>query len=823
MPQERIEKGKRVRACSICGRTFKRTEHCIRHERAHFHERPFSCRFCDKSYGRKDLLVRHERTLHTEQWTNAQTAASASSQSRPARRRQSRSSWAPATPVVPPPIQHYKPESQQGMRINNETVIQYESFLPSPRVSSSSEISDPEPVSGVSEGFDFDLPLDPNLLHSMNMVSGPAGEHMPHHLLPAYSMDPHHLPYEPHMQPQDLDQFNCDHGFPLDPSLTMDIPKADSMPTLSFDAVPINLNFFSLFPKSSLDNHTSFTNQVGAPDSLVAQPPSDIFVLNPPPPEPRRRGRPSRNAKTRNESQSRKAITEETRTLLQADLQQRLARNADDIEIPTLQSLQRFMNQFFKSFNNHLPIFHVPSFDISATPSPLLLAMCSIGALFHLERDSAYRLRALANEALQNIDTAPNRSLWEVQCKLLLVVGAAFGGDCSAVAWALENVGFFHREFSCRRSMLLATQDTPPGSWADWVERESSKRLLFGMFIVSSLLTISYNVSPAISTTDDLKIEMPEDEYVWAAADEERWKEAMATTAKTGMDVNQALTQLLFGKDFSPDSDVHWPAFAVTILMHAVNVHMWHVTQSTQSFMNFSVDTKAEEQMKALCTNQTEESLARCHKILEQRNLLEGGNPWGGAERPLLFNGMALLRSCYVRAFTRSGTFNRSILFSDNEEEIFRSAKYYVQTQQVRTPFLTKAVAQVFDGLLTSIREGPEFVKKTASFTYSIEHAIAVWDCALFYTKWVHTVEMERAFAPPDHEERKNLDNLVEILREVDNGVKDHSSLAASVARLWASFLDDTWTWEVTWRMGKVLRKLADVYEHEKNVLDTRV
>jgi hypothetical protein len=34
MPQERFEKGKRLRACSICGRTFKRTEHCIRHERA---------------------------------------------------------------------------------------------------------------------------------------------------------------------------------------------------------------------------------------------------------------------------------------------------------------------------------------------------------------------------------------------------------------------------------------------------------------------------------------------------------------------------------------------------------------------------------------------------------------------------------------------------------------------------------------------------------------------------------------------------------------------------------------------------------------------
>src|ERR1700722_20112156 len=80
----KMEKQPRLRVCSTCHKTFKRTEHCVRHERARTwmvssfigstsfysrpisdnfllmqtceldnRERPFSCRFCERSYGRK--------------------------------------------------------------------------------------------------------------------------------------------------------------------------------------------------------------------------------------------------------------------------------------------------------------------------------------------------------------------------------------------------------------------------------------------------------------------------------------------------------------------------------------------------------------------------------------------------------------------------------------------------------------------------------------------------------------------------------------------------------------------------------------------------
>jgi hypothetical protein len=97
-------------------------------------------------------------------------------------------------------------------------------------------------------------------------------------------------------------------------------------------------------------------------------------------------------------------------------------------------------------------------------------------------------------------------------------------------------------------------------------------------------------------------------------------------------------------------------------------------------------------------------------------------------------------------------------------------------------------------------------------------------------------MEMQQHYAPPDESEKANLDNLIELLHEIDNDGSGHHSLAAKVARVWASLLDDTWTWEgtshsksrksvilaymgaVTWRMGGVLRKLADVYEKDRKM-----
>jgi hypothetical protein len=620
------------------------------------------------------------------------------------------------------------------MRINDETVIQYESFLPSPRVSSSSEISDPELVTGTSDGMEVEFPMDPNLLNGVYMTVSGNSENTPYQYIPAYPTNQHHAVYDSHMQPYILEQFNQYQGFPIDPNLTAGAPQLNSAPMTSDNTFPDteNVNILALFPCQNLDQQalTRYLDESFSNKSTLGllKDVSDASSSDPASSEPRRRGRPARNIKVPNSAQSRMAFTEDDRTAFLTDLKEQYNLEVEDSQMSDSQDIQSFMKQFFESFNTRLPLFHLPSFSISVTPPPLLLAMCSVGALFGAEKEVASTLSGLAKQALQNAGSSYNRPLWEVQCRLLLIVQAAFGGDIDAVSWALENVGFIQREFSLRKATLLATSDLESKGWSGWISRETSRRILFGMFIISSLLTLTYNISPCISTTEELKIEMPADERVWMAIDEDEWKRAMAARESPNMDVYTALTKILFGKDFELDSESQWSAYAVTVLMHALNVHMWHITQSTQSFMSFSADAKEEEQMKALCTSQTEAALSRCYMILAHRHSSEGENSWDDVEGPLLFNGMAVLRSCYVRAFTGSGGFDRALLFNDDEQAAYAAARNYIKSDQVRTPFLSGAVAQALDGLLSPLQMIHKLSEKETTLGWSVEHALAMWD-----------------------------------------------------------------------------------------------
>lgn len=585
-------------------------------------------------------------------------------------------------------------------------------------------------------GMEGEFPVDPSLSYAAHMIAGGVHESTPHQFIPLYSMEQRHVVYDPHIQAHSLEQFSAYQGFPIDPNLTIDVPQMDDiqMPPDEIASKTENMNMFALFPALKFDSHTLtgyLDRSFNAKSTMQLLNDESLDVVPSPnqsPPEPRRRGRPPRIAKVQSTAQLRKVFTEEARLSLIADLDETYHCKAEESQIPPSQVIQSFLSQFFQFFNSNLPIFHLPTFDVSTTPCPLFLVMCSIGALYDSEKDAATRLRELAKQALSNVEFKLKRPLWEAQCRLLLIVQAAFAGDCTAAKWALENVGFLHQEFSSRREVLVASEDIKAESWTVWIEEESSKRLLLAMFIISSLLTLTYNVPPCMSTNEDMKIEMPAEEHAWMAADEGVWKKAMAAKVPPKVDLHLALTRVLFGKGFDADTESQWPAFAITALMHGVNVHMWHITQSTQSFMNFSADAKAEEQMKALCTSQTEEALTRCYMIFARRHSQDGETYWDDVEGPLLFNAMAVLRSCYVRAFTSSGSFNRSLLFSNDEEAVLGAATEYMKNDQVRTPFLTDAVAQVFDGLLTPLMMVHKTMEAEANLVRSVEHAVATWD-----------------------------------------------------------------------------------------------
>ena len=155
------------------------------------------------------------------------------------------------------------------------------------------------------------------------------------------------------------------------------------------------------------------------------------------------------------------------------------------------------------------------------------------------------------------------------------------------------------------------------------------------------------------------------------------------------------------------------------------------------------------------------------------------------------------------------------MLGSDNPTAIRTALQLYVASEQQRNDFVTKAVKWAYHGLTTAVKAGPLLVKKTAAFKWSLDHAIADWDCVLFVCRWIFTIERQQHTKPPDAHETQLLGELRELLAdlEVDFDMSGTMSLAAEITRVWAGFFDDTWVWGITPRMGGVMRQLADEYE----------
>lgn len=85
------------------------------------------------------------------------------------------------------------------------------------------------------------------------------------------------------------------------------------------------------------------------------------------------------------------------------DISIRLTTTVESVQLPPARVCQSFLSSYTTNFHRHLPLIHLQSFSPRATPSPLILAMCSVGALYRLDRRRAKRLHELAASAIETV------------------------------------------------------------------------------------------------------------------------------------------------------------------------------------------------------------------------------------------------------------------------------------------------------------------------------------------------------------------------------------------------------------------------------------
>lgn len=248
------------------------------------------------------------------------------------------------------------------------------------------------------------------------------------------------------------------------------------------------------------------------------------------------------------------------------------------------------------------------------------------------------------------------------------------------------------------------------------------------MFIQSNLFVILYDILPGFDTTQDLDIEVLEEEGLWEVSTEEQWQTLRQKTTAPAKTIQTVLVDTLSGMtdDDSAPEPYSISGFTALTVIHAVNVHAWHLSQVSQTL---SKGLKTRGYASNVLLSQTLTSLARCRDMLRQSRPQTVEPLWDDTEGPLLFSCEAMLRVAYTRLFTDVSMPQRFTLLCNSSEDRPAALRALVTAKQERSPLMTKAVAYALDSFFVPMKAGYLLVRKTAAFTWSVEHSIAVWGC----------------------------------------------------------------------------------------------
>jgi hypothetical protein len=98
-------------------------------------------------------------------------------------------------------------------------------------------------------------------------------------------------------------------------------------------------------------------------------------------------------------------LDEATYAELLDDARRRLSpEGARKFKLPSAQKLHRFLTSYLTCFHHHFPLIHLPTLHEKKTYAPLMMAICSIGALYRLNRKVAKDLWTWGQIMVDQVD-----------------------------------------------------------------------------------------------------------------------------------------------------------------------------------------------------------------------------------------------------------------------------------------------------------------------------------------------------------------------------------------------------------------------------------
>ncbi|KAK7422277.1 hypothetical protein QQZ08_009583 [Neonectria magnoliae] len=562
----------------------------------------------------------------------------------------------------------------------------------------------------------------------------------------------------------------------------------------------------------------------------------------------------------------------------------------NDFVFPSRHTLTRFLEGYIGGLHEHLPFLHLPTFSPVETAPELLLAILAVGAQYRFEKNRGYALwyaaKAVAMEQIRRRrisevhallptpaaysphstrpspnttyrhsfasaqserpttqDThrepyspnTPQARIETIQAVLLLFAVGLWGVKTILhEALSLQsNLAILIRE----EGLVAEGSQSAVNDWETWIRLETATRTKLVAYSFFNLCSIAYNMPPLLLTSE-LNLHLPQRGKLWRAETAWQWQEMRQATPIVDFTLHDAFSRL-FGRT-NQGLPTQLSSFGSHILIHALIQHIYLLKQTsfaTGSPYDIHRTMKpedVEEVTQALRVWQTSFEDQHQLRAAESGHFSVSDSIEGGT---LDFTATALLRLAYIRLYT---DVSPSTALETRDPLLVASALSRTPLL-VRSLRLHRAVFQAIHALSMLVKAGVNYVARTKSAEWSIQHSLCNLECAILVSKWLLTLAAIGPNNPPiTHEEKALLEMVRRMLDETEFALPIDPSLssagmeisqmevttsdstklrqlASAVVRLWAETFKGSHIFDMVKVMGSSLDGYADLLEKPRD------